>query len=191
MKLVFQRPLWLEITAFTAAMLGFAGHLLGLWRFSVGVGLNLKITILEGLVYACSWVVSSGSSISAHLRETLHVFRMFQMLPRWFQLWYYMSGCLEFVASTALFVVAVMLWHKKKSAVRLFYAVVGVSIAVHLMNIASSMMISESLGIMKMVLDVPFVIIKIALVLIVFSADKSVMGTHAKDRVNFSVTKGL
>ena len=170
-------------------MLGFLGHILGLWRFSVGLGIMLKIRILQGLVYLSSEFLGDYAELTTDLRETLHVFRTFADLPHWFKVWYYTSGVLEFIVSTALFVVAIFLWNKRVAAVRVFYLVIGASIGVHLVNIICSLLFSESLGVMKMVMDVPVMLVKISLVPVVYFADKSVLGTHARDSVHFTLKR--
>lgn len=191
MRLVFQRPVWLEFTAFTAAMLGFLGHILGLWRLVAGGGLQLKIRILDFLIWLFQMILDEDSWLLYNLKVTDYTLKRFLFLPQWYQAWYFISGILEFLISSALFVVAILLWHKKTYSVRFFYIVICLSIGVHVLNIASSMMISESMGIMKSVMDVPVVILKASLIPIVYFADKSILGTHAKEKVHFKPKPSL
>lgn len=185
MRLAFQRPLWLEFTAFASVMMGFIGHLLGLWRFSLGIGLVLKVELMIAVIKGLQVIGEGSSWLVANLKEATHIFETFMSLPSWFQHWYFWSGFIELIVSTALFFVGIFFWYKKVYAVKFFYYVIGASIAVHVVNIISSMLISESLGMMKTVMDVPFLLLKIMLVPIVYFADKSVLGTHTRHKVNF------
>ena len=181
---IFQRPVWLEFTAFCSAMLGFLGHVLGLWRLSIGVGIQAKIAVLEWALHTVGPLLGPDSSISASLLQALVIFKGFAATPAWFRFWYHFSGALEFLLSTALFLVGISLWAKKAHAVRFFYFIIIPSIGVHVASICASMVESEGLGILKMMLDLPVLLIKLGLLLVVYFADKRVLGTNTKDLVD-------
>lgn len=187
MRFVFQRPLWLELTAFSLALMGFCGHLMGLWRLSLGIGLSLKIRLLQVCLAVLEIIFNDASRTIRNIKETIYVFQSFLRQPEWFQTWYYASGVLELVVSTILLLIGMFFWTKKRYAVRLFYIFISLSIAIHILNISFSLLVSEGAGFMKMLLDFPFMLWKAALLPVIYFADKSILGTHAKERVDFKI----
>ncbi|NMC62010.1 MAG: hypothetical protein GYA55_02455 [SAR324 cluster bacterium] len=185
MRLVFQRPIWLDFTAFSLVLTGLIGYVMGFWRLSLSVGMTLKISVLQACISFFQFFLSDSSWVVRNLKEVLFAFRNFLDLASWYKYWYYASGILELMVSTALLIVAMFLWKKKTYAVRTFYIFILLSIAIHVVNISSSLLLSENLGIMKMLLDMPLMLWKLLLLMIVLSANKSIFGMLAKERVQF------
>ena len=183
--LVFSRPLWLEFTAFALIMMGMLGHVSAVWRLSLGLGNEIKRDVLGLLLNGFRYFLDEQSFMVQAMREGISVLNTFLAQPVWFRSWYNISGLLELVISTAYFFLALFFWTKKKWVVPIFYYVISMGIVVHLISVFASLIISEGLGVMKMVLDAPIFIISVVLIVIVKHADKSVFDVRARDLVDF------